>query len=112
MKTNKDDLKGLCFSIILIVSGVLTYVGGTAYTHYSANTIGGRLLALPMCGTLYLLGLRFGPDPSDLIHFVAGLTGAFFIYFAVGVVLLYLAEYLIRKRGGGGGGNKGKSNRV
>jgi hypothetical protein len=110
MKPNKDDLKGLLFVIIIIVSSVLTYVGSTAYTHDSTSTVGGRLLALPMGCTLYLIGPKLGPDPGDLIHFVAGLVGAFLIYFGIGVVLLLLAEYLIKK--GGGGGNKGKTNRV
>jgi hypothetical protein len=91
MKPQNNDLKGLCFSVILIVSGVLTYFG--TYTYYDPDhcSLWVRLAGIPALLAIWLCK----PQP-DAGYFVA-VAGSGIFYFAVGTALLLLIERWIKK---------------
>jgi hypothetical protein len=104
---NKDDLKGLCFSVIIIASVALTFAGSFGFPDGSQCNLWQRLAGIPAMITVYLVA-HSAPPESRFI----GWIGSFLIYAVLGVVILFIIQYWINKKGGGGGGKKGRGPRI
>jgi hypothetical protein len=112
MKTNNnpDDLKGLCFSIILLICAALSGGGVYDWFHPQNEAWWDRLVTIPGVITLWLV------RPETSSEMLLGFTffaGSFFFYFVVGMAILLIIQRKIKRhqekqnrRGDGGGNNR------
>ena len=103
MKPQNNDLKGLCFSVIIIAAVALTYAGSFGFPDASDSNAWERLAAIPAMVTVYIL-----MPHMDTGYLIVGWMGSVVIYFGIGVAILLAIQSLIKKYGG----KKGKNNRI
>ncbi|MCE0497342.1 MAG: hypothetical protein LV481_05275 [Methylacidiphilales bacterium] len=100
MKNNKDStLEIIAFILIALIDVGLSYKASLVLPDVHNTAVWERIITAPMMSTIYIFAPDLGPG-----YVIIGWIGSLAVYFAIGLAILLLIQYLVKKHGGKGGG--------
>jgi hypothetical protein len=93
--SSKDNtLEVLIFIVIIIVAVILTYVAWPVFHDVQHSTVLGRIIAVPMMATVYVISPGLSPG-----YEVVGCIGSIIFYFWLGtLILIQVQNWIVARR--------------